>query len=215
MGGASGGAKALWAIMTANPVGKVITIITALIVVIVTLYNKCEWFRNGVNHIFGSIKNAITSVTSTIEGVINSIQYMFNQLRNIHIPLPHFSIIGEFSLKPPSTPHLSVDWYAKGGILTNPTIFGMSGNHLLGGGEAGAEAVLPIDLLKRYIREENISNNTILIEAIREALSELHIVAENNIFIGNKQIDSILTEMVIKKMNEKMNDKMRFQGAKA
>ena len=48
-------------------------------------------------------------------------------------------------------PSLSIDWYAKGGILTQPTIFGMNGSTLLGGGEAGHEAVLPIDTLQTYI----------------------------------------------------------------
>ena len=45
-------------------------------------------------------------------------------------------------------PKISVDWYAKGGILNKPTIFGMNGGNALGGGEAGPEAVLPIKLLK-------------------------------------------------------------------
>ena len=48
-------------------------------------------------------------------------------------------------------PSISIDWYARGGILTSPTIFGWNGNSLLGGGEAGAEAVLPIDTLQAYI----------------------------------------------------------------
>ena len=42
-------------------------------------------------------------------------------------------------------PRLSVSWYARGGILDGAQIFGRMGNTLLGGGEAGREAVLPLD----------------------------------------------------------------------
>ena len=42
-------------------------------------------------------------------------------------------------------PHINVQWYAKGGILDGAQIFGRMGSSLLGGGEAGREAVLPLD----------------------------------------------------------------------
>ena len=59
------------------------------------------------------------------------------------IKLPHFSIHGSFSLDPPSIPTLGVDWYAKGGIFSSPSVIGV--------GEAGTEAVLPIDKLNQFI----------------------------------------------------------------
>ena len=58
-----------------------------------------------------------------------------------HVPLPHFSISPSgwkvSDLLKGSIPSLSVNWYAKGGIMTSPTLFG--------GGEAGAEAIVPLD----------------------------------------------------------------------
>ena len=73
-----------------------------------------------------------------------------------HIKMPHFSISGSFSLNPPSVPDISVDWYKKamnnGMILNSPTIFGASGNHLLGGGEAGPEAVVGVSSLMDMIQ---------------------------------------------------------------
>lgn len=48
---------------------------------------------------------------------------------------------------PPSVPRLGVDWYAEGGILTKPTMFGMRNGRPQVGGEAGPEAVLPIEKL--------------------------------------------------------------------
>lgn len=62
-----------------------------------------------------------------------------------HIKLPHFSVSGSFSLDPPSVPHLSVDWYKEGGIMMDPTIFGINGSSLMAGGEAGPEAILPLN----------------------------------------------------------------------
>ena len=72
------------------------------------------------------------------------------------LKMPHFKITGEFSLKPPSVPHLDVQWYAKamqnGVILRNPTIFGAANGNLLGAGEAGPEVVVGASSLFDMIR---------------------------------------------------------------
>ena len=91
-------------------------------------------------------------------------------------------------------------------------MFGTNGKELLAGGEAGAEAVLPIDLLRKYIREENQTNNTTLAQMIREALAELSIVAENNVIIGDKKLESTVTDMVIKKISAKVRNKKAAKG---
>ena len=192
------GAKALWAILAANPIVLIIAGITALIAIFVTLYNKCEWFRDGVNAVFGGIKSFIKGVADSIKGFLDF------EWKLPKIKLPHFKIKGGFSLTPPKTPKFSVDWYANGGILNSPTIFGMNGNSLMGGGEKGKEAVLPIDNLRRYIREENQANNAMIAEMIREALSELNIVAENNIYLGDQKLVSVLTDLIIQKMSKKI-----------
>lgn len=81
-----------------------------------------------------------------------------------HIALPHFSVSGRFSLNPPSIPKFSVDWYAKamkeGVILDNPTIFGAMNGKFLGGGEAGAEAVVGVNSLMGMIQQAVNSSGT-------------------------------------------------------
>lgn len=186
------------AVLAANPVGAVILAVTALIAIFVTLYNKCEWFRDGVNKIFDGVK-------AFLKGAITEMKGFFNfEWKLPKIKLPHFKTSGEFSWSPLKFPSISVDWYAKGGILNHPTIFGSNGENLMGGGEAGKEAVLPVDLLKSYIREENQANNEMLVALIADAIQTLKLTAENNIYIGDKKTLTALTELVLKKMSDKM-----------
>lgn len=188
--------KGLWTVLKANPILLIISLITLVVTGIVTLYNKCEWFRDGVNGIGRSIKNFF-------EGIGDELKKFFSFDWMPKIKMPHFQITGGFSLVPPKVPKVSVKWYANGGILNRPTIFGSNGNSLMGGGEAGKEAVLPIDLLKSYIREENLKNNSVLASLIAEAMKELPLVAENNIYLGDTKLVSIMTDMILDKMGQK------------
>lgn len=91
-----------------------------------------------------AIEKPIIAAKNSVKSAIDSILGFFKNLKlpEIRIPkikLPHFNLKGSFSLNPPSVPKLSVDWYAKGGIFNAPSIIGV--------GEAGTEAVLPIDRL--------------------------------------------------------------------
>ena len=186
------------AVLAANPVGAVILAVTALIAIFVTLYNKCEWFRDGVNKIFNGVKAFLKGTVTEIKGFFDF------EWKLPKIKLPHFKASGEFSWSPLKFPSISVDWYANGGILNHPTIFGNNGGSLMGGGEAGKEAVLPIDLLKSYIREENQANNEMLVALIADAIQTLKLTAENNIYIGDKKTLTALSELVLKKMSDKM-----------
>lgn len=120
-----------------------------------------ESVKSTVTSVFNGIKSTATSVWNGIKSaiitpieaardkvrsVIDAIKGFFSglKLQLPHIKLPHFKVSGTLSISPPSVPHLSIEWYKQGGIMTSPTIFGMNGSALMAGGEAGAEAILPL-----------------------------------------------------------------------
>lgn len=109
---------------------------------------------NGIKSTATSVWNGIkTAITTPIEAAKNKVKSVVDAIKGFfsgmkislpHIKLPHFKVSGKLSIAPPSVPHFSIDWYKEGGIMTSPTIFGMNGSSLMAGGEAGAEAILPL-----------------------------------------------------------------------
>ena len=114
---------------------------------------------DGIKQRFTDFKDGVTetfqTIYDTIKGIWDSLGEMFKE--GFDFKLPHITVSG--GVAPygiggqGSLPKFNVDWYANGGILTSPTIFGMQNGRLLGGGEAGAEAVLPLSNLQTMIVE--------------------------------------------------------------
>lgn len=126
--------------------------------------------------VFDAIKSAITdkinAARDAVQRAIDKIKSIMNFSWSLpHLKLPHISISGGFSINPPSAPKFSISWYKKGGVMMDPTIFGMAGSTLLGGGEAGPEAIAPISVLQDYVSEA-------VAEAMAEFTSELKTAVE-------------------------------------
>lgn len=132
--------------------------------------NIKQKFSNGFNaaketvvNIFDNIKQGIKdkleAAKQTVKDVIDKIKGFFNFSWSLpKLKMPHINISGEFSLMPPKVPKFSIDWYAKGGVFDAPTLFN-NGGRLSGLGEAGAEAIVPLE------------NNTQWLDKIADKLS--------------------------------------------
>lgn len=130
---------------------------------------------NKVKEIFGSIADKVSEVWGKIKGIIKA---------------PKIVQKGTVSIAGVSTPipKLGLEWNAKGGIMTRPTAFGYANGKVQMGGEAGAEAILPLrtfwNNLSQYIAESNKGGNTIT--------NEIKIV----INADNKTTDEIADDVI-------------------
>ena len=107
-----------------------------------TASNIWESIKSTISSAIDGAKDAVGSAIEAIKGFFNF------EFRWPHIPVPHFRITGStnpFDWLSEGLPSIDVKWFAKGGIMTKPTLFGMNGNRAMVGGEAGAEAILPLN----------------------------------------------------------------------
>ena len=173
--------------------GLVILIIGAVIAAGVLLYKnwdtikaKAIAFKNTVVATFNAFKaqvaaqfNAIkTAIVTPIQNAINTVKSIIDRVKGwfpisigkifSNVKLPHFSLNGKFSLNPPSVPKISINWYKSGGIFDSPSLIGV--------GEAGPEAVVPLD--KFWDKLDNMSGETNIVININGANKDPREIAE-------------------------------------
>lgn len=165
--------------LLAGPVGIVIAVIAALVAVGVLLYknwdtikakaiefkdNVVATFNNFKTQVITTFNNIKTAIITPIQNAIDKVKAIIDKIKswfpiNIgkifsNLKLPHFRLTGKFSLKDMTVPHLSVDWYAQGGIFDQPTIAGI--------GESGPEAVVPLDKFWKKLDEMAAGQNIVI-----------------------------------------------------
>ena len=138
--------------------------------------NAAEAVSSKFEEIKSNITDKINAAKDAVQNAIEAIKGFFDFEWSLPpLKLPRISISGNFSLNPLSVPHFGLEWFAKGGILNNPTIFGMNpftGNAMVGG-EAGAEAIAPIDTLKKYVTDAvNDAGSASMLREIVNILNE-------------------------------------------
>jgi phage-related protein len=147
------------------------------------------WIKNK----FGDLKGALKTVRNTFSDIKNAISDKINDAKDSvrkaidkikgffplkigkifsNLKIPKISVSGG---KAPygiagkgKLPSFDVKWNAQGGVLNKPTIFGNIGNTMLGGGEAGKEAIAPIETLQTYIRAAVQSKDESVVRALIE-----------------------------------------------
>lgn len=183
----------------------------------------CSGITNIVSNKFNSIKNTISNIMNGAKNIVsNTLNKIKGFFSNCHLSLPKikvpsFSITGKLSINPPSVPHIGVTWkyLAKGGILTNPTLFGMSGNTGLIGGEKGHEAVLPLDNFYSYLdsklREINNTkeiNYDKMTDSFISALEKLNL----QVNMDAKKVGQLTSKHVEEDINARKNQLNRLRG---
>ena len=173
--------------------GPVLLIIAAVVAAGVLLYKNWDTikakaidFKNKVVATFNSFKSQVTTTFNNIKNaIVNPIQTAIDKIKAIiqkiknffpisigkifsNLKLPHFKLSGKFSLNPPSVPSINVDWYKTGGIFDSPSIIGI--------GEAGPEAVVPLD--KLWDKLDNLQGETNIVINVNGANKDPREIAE-------------------------------------
>ena len=108
------------------------------------------------------VQDKLNSAWEFSSGIADSIKNVFDfDWKLPELKLPHIVVGGYIDVpvlgRIPDPDQVYVDWYAKamnrGVILDSPTIFGMQNGQLLGGGEAGPEAVVGVNSLQSMIAQ--------------------------------------------------------------
>lgn len=161
------------------------------------------------NSIQSTISNAIDGARNAVSNAIEAIKSLFNfNISWPHIPLPHFYVSG--SANPldwlsQGVPSIGIEWYAKGGIMTKPTLFGMNGNRAMVGGEAGAEAILPLNKSTLGAIGQSIANTMNTSNSINVNFSGVTIREEADL---NRLADAVGTRIA-----EELQRKTNLRGS--
>ena len=150
-------------------------------------------------HIFNSIKSTVSKVFNSIKTTISNV---WNGIKKL-IKTPHIVQKGTISIAGIDTPipKLGIEWYAKGGIMTEPTVFGANGGNAMVGGEAGAEAILPLDVLWRQLAR--------FAERIVGATEPAPVPVTNNVYVtvnSNGESSTQLANTIARRIVEVMDN---------
>lgn len=177
--------------------------------------NVVNGIKNTVTNVFNGLKTTVTNIwngiklaimtpinaaKNVVRNAINSIKNMFNfKFKWPKLPMPHFSISGSMNplkwLKE-GVPKISVDWYAKGGIFSKPTLFDTASG-IKGVGEKGPEAVAPISKLQQMLdwNSTDTSNIESKLDKIIDILS-LILGKDLSIYLEGKKMSKELAPLI-------------------
>lgn len=147
------------------------------------------------SEVYEKIMSPVNRAKDALSNAIDRMKSFFNFEWSLpKLKMPHFSVSGKFSLNPPSIPSFGIDWYADGGILTKPTLFGAMGNQMLGGGEyrTGGEAIMPLNRLPQLMAEA--------MEMARGNDNQTTIV---QVYLGEEDVTDLITDRVDNNLNKR------------
>ena len=172
-----------------------------------TMTSVFSGIRSTVSGIFSGIQTAITTpiqtAKNTLANLVSGIKGLFSGLHISlpHINLPHFRISGG---TPPygiagkgTAPSIGIDWYAQGAVLKKATSFGINavtGNRMVGG-EAGYEAIAPIDVLQGYVQaavESVVGNSTLDYDLLADKIANACARTNTTLELDGRQLGRVV-----------------------
>ncbi len=158
-------------------------------------------------------KNVVSGIIDKIKGLFN-FKLKFPDISIPHIPMPHFSLSGSFNPLKGQIPKIGVDWFANGGILTKPTVFGQNGNSLMVGGEAGKEAVAPLSDLMAYVEAAVANQIGDMSSNFAQMIQLLSIIAGKDLSlnIDSKDVSNKLAPSMEVQLEYNKNQQNRLRG---
>lgn len=185
--------KQIWSLISALviPIFKaivtaltaVVQAITPILSVLFKVFSACF---TPIIKIVTTVIKLIAKIVEVIAKAVNAVKNGISKIKDIFkfkwslpkLKLPHVKIKGKFSLSPPKVPKFSIDWYKKamdnGMILNDATIFGMnSSGQLMGGGEAGSEAIVGTNSLTNMINSAVKAENDALANKLDDLINML------------------------------------------
>lgn len=151
-----------------------------------TVKSTDKQIKSNVSSTFNSVK---MKIKNSMDESVKSVQ---SAMKKINTATSATTVSTETK-----TTKTKVKAHASGGILTKPTIFGYTPNTYHLGGEAGDEAIAPIDTLLGYVKTAVASENSGLVAELRniaEKLGETQTGGDTIIpvYIGGDKIDEII-----------------------
>lgn len=163
-----------------------------------TVTSVFNTLKTTVSNIWNGIKTAITSplekAKSTVQSIVSKIKSFFPLKlgKILDLKLPKITIgttsktIGGKTIK---VPNFDVTWFAKGGIFDSPSVIGV--------GEAGQEAVVPLDKFWKTLEESNNRTDSLLATQNRILIAMLEqLQAEKDFKIDGRVAGRIVNDLV-------------------
>ena len=168
--------------------------------------------------IYSSIKDKINSAKESVRSAVDKIKGFFKFKWSLpKLKVPSFTIKGKFDLKKLSVPKIGIKWNAQGGVIEDATLFGQLANGtVLGGGESGAEAIVPLENNTKWIRKvaeqfntyENSEDVIKRMNRIIELLEEM-LGLDMNVYLDSGTLVGELSPAIDKRLGMIANRKIR------
>lgn len=176
--------------------------------------NSINKVATTVSNVFNGIKNTVKSIwysigsiiQNVVNGIIRVINGMISAMNSVHFDVPDWvPYMGGKSFGFNLSKVSEVRWFAKGGIMTQPTLFG--------GGEAGAEAILPLDGFYNYL-DSKLNSIAQQQEFDYEAMGQAMAYAMSNvgIYMDGSSVGRITSTSVEEETNIRKNIMKRLGG---